>query len=64
MPKQQVRIVIAEDEMIIAEDLKDILENLGYEVVGIGISAKEALQLTGTHAPDLALLDIRLKGSM
>ncbi|MEJ2006233.1 MAG: LytTR family transcriptional regulator DNA-binding domain-containing protein [Cyclobacteriaceae bacterium] len=50
--------------MIIAEDLKDILENLGYAVVGIGISAKEALQLTGTHAPDLALLDIRLKGSM
>ena len=59
---QAIRIVIAEDEMIIAEDLKDILEGLGYEVTGIGISAKETLQLIEAHNPDLALLDIQLKG--
>ncbi len=48
--------------MIIAEDLKDILEGLGYEVMGIGISAREVLQLIEAHNPDLALLDIQLKG--
>lgn len=55
-------MVIAEDEMIIAEDLKDILESLGYEVAGIGISAREVLQLIEEHSPDLVLLDIQLKG--
>jgi DNA-binding LytR/AlgR family response regulator len=48
--------------MIIAEDLKDILENLGYSVEGIAISAREALQLIEEYSPDLLLLDIHLKG--
>ena len=61
---QPVRIVIAEDEMIIAEDLKEILEILGYEVIGIGISAREVLQLVEEYNPSLALLDIQLKGGM
>ncbi len=54
--------MIIEDEMIIAEDLKDILEDLGYQVEGIAISAREALQLLEEHSPDLALVDIQLKG--
>jgi len=59
-----VQIVIAEDEMIIAEDLKDILENLGFEVSGIGISGREVLQLIEEFNPGLVLLDIQLKGGM
>ncbi len=58
----KVKILIVEDELIIAEDLKDILEILGYEVCGLAISAREALALMEEHAPDLALLDIQLKG--
>ncbi len=58
----KVKILIVEDELIIAEDLKDILESLDYEVCGIAISAREALQLLEEHAPDLALLDIQIKG--
>ena len=50
--------------MIIAEDLSEILEILGYEVVGIAISAREALQLIEEHNPSLAMLDIQLKGGM
>lgn len=58
----EVSILIVEDELIIAEDLKDILEGLGYHVCGLAISAREALVLLEEHSPDLALLDIQLKG--
>ncbi len=57
-----VRILIVEDEMIISEDLTEILENLGYQVAGTAISAREALQLLDEENPDLVLVDIRLKG--
>lgn len=57
-----MKVLIVEDELIIAEDLKDILQSLGYEVCGLAISAREALTLIEEHAPDLALLDIQLKG--
>lgn len=58
----KLKILIVEDELVIAEDLKDILEELGYEVCGIAISAREAMALIGEHSPDLALLDIQIKG--
>jgi DNA-binding LytR/AlgR family response regulator len=58
----KIKILIVEDELIIAEDLKDILEGLGYEVCGIAISAREALIFLEEKAPDLALLDIQIKG--
>ncbi len=58
----KVKILIVEDELIIAEDLKDILESLDYDVCGISISARESLQMLEEHAPDLALLDIQIKG--
>ncbi|MDX5477073.1 LytR/AlgR family response regulator transcription factor [Fontibacter flavus] len=58
----KVRILIVEDELLIAEDLKDILEELGYEVCGIAVSAREAMVLIEEKSPDLALLDIQIKG--
>ncbi|WP_144603431.1 LytR/AlgR family response regulator transcription factor [Algoriphagus algorifonticola] len=59
---EKSRVLIVEEELIIAEDLSDILENLGYDVVGTAISAREALQILGTEDVDLALLDIKIKG--
>ncbi|PZX47575.1 LytR/AlgR family response regulator transcription factor [Algoriphagus chordae] len=56
------RILIVEDELIIAEDLKDILESLDYEVCGIATSAREAMQFLEEQPIDLALLDIKIKG--
>ncbi|WP_297336930.1 response regulator [Algoriphagus sp.] len=56
------KILIVEDEVIIAEDLRDILESMGYEVVDLVMSAREALQVLGSEAVDLVLLDIRIKG--
>ena len=58
----KIKILIVEDELVIAEDLKDTLEDLGYEVVGIAISSREALAMIEEKSPDLALLDIQIKG--
>ena len=56
------KILIVEDEFIIAHDLRNILVRLGYEVVGIALSEAKAVPLLERHPPDLVLLDIQLKG--
>ena len=56
------RVVIAEDEAIIRLDLKETLEEEGYEVVGETGRGDEAVALVRTHAPDLAILDIKMPG--
>lgn len=56
------RIMIVQDESPVAEDLQLCLEQSGYEVVGIADTYDAARALAETACPDLALLDIRLKG--
>ncbi|MFY0605848.1 MAG: response regulator [Cyclobacteriaceae bacterium] len=58
----KIKILIVEDEMIIAESISDMLEDLGYEVTDICIRATTALNRINELAPDLALFDIQLKG--
>ena len=55
-----LKILIVEDDPIIAEDLADHLTILQYEVSGIAHSTKQALQILSTHEVDLAILDIHL----
>ena len=57
-----VRVVIAEDEAIIRLDLREILEEQGYEVVGETGRGDEAVTLVRDRRPDLAILDIRMPG--
>lgn len=57
-----VRVVIAEDEAIIRLDLKEILEEEGYEVVGETGRGDEAVELVKEHEPDIAILDIKMPG--
>jgi len=57
-----VRVVIAEDEAIIRLDLKEILEEEGYEVVGETGRGDEAVELVREHKPELAILDIKMPG--
>lgn len=52
--------MIVEDELIIAEDMKDILEDLGYYVVGIASEESEAKRMLVATEPDVAILDITL----
>jgi AmiR/NasT family two-component response regulator len=58
-----VRVVIAEDEAIVRLDLKEIMEEEGYEVVGETGRGDEAVELVRTHRPDLAILDIKMPGT-
>ena len=57
-----VRVVIAEDEAIIRLDLKEILEEEGYEVVGETGRGDHAIELVRELEPDLAILDIKMPG--
>jgi response regulator NasT len=54
--------VIAEDEAIIRLDLRETLEEEGYEVVGETGRGDEAVRLVREHQPDIALLDIKMPG--
>lgn len=56
------RILIVEDNAIIAQDLKGILEDLGHEVTAIAMSFKEALDCLLGDSPSLCLIDIVLSG--
>jgi response regulator NasT len=56
------RVVIAEDEAIIRLDLKETLEEEGYDVVGETGRGDEAVQLVRDLSPDLAILDIKMPG--
>ena len=57
-----IRVVVAEDEAIIRLDLKETLEEEGYEVVGETGRGDEAVQLVRELKPDLAILDVRMPG--
>ena len=57
-----IRVVIAEDEAIIRLDLKETLEEEGYEVVGETGRGDEAVALVRELKPDLAILDVRMPG--
>jgi two-component system, response regulator PdtaR len=57
-----VRVVIAEDEAIVRLDLKEILEEEGYEVVGETGRGDEAVAMVRSQHPDLAILDIKMPG--
>ena len=57
-----VRVVIAEDEAIIRLDLRETLEEEGYEVVAETGRGDHAVDLVREHKPDLAILDIKMPG--
>lgn len=58
----KTRVVIAEDEAIIRLDLKEILEEEGYEVVGETGRGDSALEMIRALEPDIAILDIKMPG--
>lgn len=57
-----VNILLVEDELIIAEDMTNILEKIGYNVIGVAIDFDEAIEILQSDKPDLILLDINLSG--
>jgi CheY-like chemotaxis protein len=56
------RILIVEDETIVAMTLEDALQGMGYTVAGTASTAEDAIKLAGETRPDLILMDIRIQG--
>jgi len=61
---EKIRILIVEDEALVAEDLKEMLQGFGYEVPGIADTGEKAIALADEHQLDLVLMDINLAGEM
>ncbi|MBE0503223.1 MAG: response regulator [Desulfuromonadales bacterium] len=61
---EQTRILIVEDEAIIAMDLQETLAEAGYAVIATVASGEEALALCITEIPDLVLMDVHLQGRL
>ena len=59
---EKIRVVIAEDEAIIRLDLRETLENAGYEVVADTGRGDEAAKLVCEHKPEVVILDIKMPG--
>ena len=62
MQKIKKKILIVEDQKIIALDLKSSLKKRGYDIIGISGNGEDALKLTEERRPDLILMDIMLEG--
>ena len=58
------RLIIVEDEAIVAADIAIRLAELGYDVVGTAAAGEEALALVERVHPDLVLMDIHLQDAM
>lgn len=57
---ESYRIAIADDEALICMDLREMLEEAGHTVVGVGSDGVEALELVKEKKPDLAILDVQM----
>jgi CheY-like chemotaxis protein len=60
---RSLRVLIVEDEFFISLHTKQLLEELGHVVVGIAVSADQAIHFAERERPDVVLMDIRLNGS-
>jgi DNA-binding LytR/AlgR family response regulator len=57
-------ILIVEDELLIAEDIKTTIEELGHNVIAIVVRADKAIEILNSQKVDLILLDITIKGGL
>lgn len=60
----QTRILVVEDEVIVADDIRRSLQNMGYDVTSIASSGEIAIKQVEENTPDLVLMDIMLQGKM
>ena len=60
----ETKILIVEDEAIVAEDIRNTLQNLGYTISAVVSSGEESITKIEEDEPDLVLMDIVLKGAM
>ncbi len=58
---ERIKVLIVEDELIVSEELKEILEDNGYEVVGQSNTVEGTIEAVLRTSPDVVLMDIHLK---
>lgn len=61
---QNTRVLVVEDERIVALDLRYILENFGFEVCSVVSTGEESIHAATQAHPDVVLMDIKLRGDM
>jgi glycosyltransferase involved in cell wall biosynthesis/CheY-like chemotaxis protein len=61
---KNTKILVVEDEIIVAMEMKHHLESMGYSVVGVAATGEEAIEVALEKNPDVILMDIMLKGNM
>jgi DNA-binding NarL/FixJ family response regulator len=61
-PAPQSRIMIVEDDYLVASQMEEALRQAGFDVVGVAGSAEEALQVAAGGQPDLVVMDVSLHG--
>lgn len=59
-PKKDISVLIAEDDFLISETIRQTIESLGYVVVGEAMDGREALEMTCNLHPDVVLMDIKM----
>ncbi len=62
-PLKGIRVLIAEDQMIVAIELEDMLQEAGCEVIGPATTLESAMDLANRTTPDAAVLDVNLDGT-
>ena len=62
-PEAADRILIAEDDFLVASEMEAALAQAGFEVIGIASSADQALDLAAAERPALVVMDVRLNGT-
>lgn len=60
----KTKILIVDDEMIVAADISTRYTNMGYEIIGIYTSTEDALRTIDLHRPDIILIDAHVKGTI
>lgn len=61
---KKIKILIVENELLVAKDMKAVLEGLGYEVPAVASTGEDAVQEAGRFKPDLILMDVVLPGRL
>ena len=62
--REKMKVMVVEDDAIIGMDIEHRVRRLGYEVTGVADNAEEAVELAADTKPDIALMDIRLRGDI
>ena len=62
MDSRNIGVLIVEDQLIVSEDIKYIIKNLGYNVVATATNSQDAINLAIEHKPNIIVMDINLNG--